>query len=478
MKSRIINNLKIKTILITAAIFLALAGFCFWVGFSLIIPFLLFLVVLYFLFLDQASKDLFLRSGLLLTLILFAAHALGQYTELSVFYIPVAVVGMLVVLLFNDIQLAFVMSFLSSIIVALLNAGRMDLFMIYFSGSLAGILSVKDARTRGELINSALFIGLAQVLCVILLNPTRDFFLSVHFAAEYIRPLVINGIICAAFVFVSLKVFENLFNVMTNFSLLELSDFNHPLLKRMILDSPGTYHHSLFVSNMAESAADAIGANALLVRVGAYYHDIGKLEKPEYFTENQIFETNKHDRLEPTMSRLVILNHVKNGIDLARKYKLNSIIVDFILQHHGTSLMHYFYQKAIAEAEEGRKIEEQTFRYPGPKPQTRETAIVMLADSVEGACRAMDEPTPPRIEDTVRKIVNNKFIDGQLDECNLTLKDLDRICATFSRTLSAMYHSRIKYPEKKDVNTHNRKKSSSENPSQTQPDSSKDQKNP
>lgn len=477
MKSRVINNLKIKNVFIALVIFIALSLFCFWVGFSLIIPFLLFLMVLYFLFSEKASKELFLRTGFLLTLIVFTAHTLQQYTDFSAFYVPVAIIGMLVVLLFNDMELALIMAFLSSAVVALLNVGRMDLFAIYFTGSLAGIFSVKDARTRGELINSAFFIGVVQVLCVILLNPEREFFLSVSFAADYVRPLMINGIICAAFVFVALKVFENVFNVVTNFSLLELSDFNHPLLKRMILDSPGTYHHSLFVSNMAESAADAIGANALLVRVGAYYHDIGKLEKPEYFTENQIFETNKHDCLEPTMSRLVILNHVKNGLELARKYKLNSLIVDFILQHHGTSLMHYFYQKAIAEVEEGRTIDEQTFRYPGPKPQTRETAIVMLADSVEGACRAMDDPTPPRIEDTVRKIVNNKFIDGQLDECNLTLKDLDRICATFSRTLSAMYHSRIKYPEKKDANTHNRKKSSIENSSLPQPNYPKDQKN-
>jgi hypothetical protein len=187
-----------------------------------------------------------------------------------------------------------------------------------------------------------------------------------------------------------------------------------------------------------------------LARAGAYYHDIGKIAKSEYFTENQMLMDNKHDYIEPSMSRLVILNHVKEGIELAKKNKLHPIIIDFIPQHHGTSLIYYFYQKALEGAEEGESISEENFRYPGPKPQTKEAAIILLADSVEGAMRSLDDPTPIKIEETVKKIVNNKFIDGQLDECNLTLKEIDKISATFIRILSAMYHARIKYPEKKD----------------------------
>jgi putative nucleotidyltransferase with HDIG domain len=251
--------------------------------------------------------------------------------------------------------------------------------------------------------------------------------------------------------------------VLTNFRLLELSDFNHPLLKRMVLEAPGTYHHSLIVSNLSEAAADAIGANTLLTRVGAYYHDIGKLDKPEYFTENQLAGGNVHDDIEPSMSRLVILNHVKEGVELGKKFKLNQAILDFIPQHHGTALMYYFYQKALEEAEEPDSIKEENYRYPGPKPQTRETAIVMLADSVEGATRALDEHTPTRIADTVRKVINNKFIDGQLDECNLTLKEIELIAATFTRVLSAMYHGRIKYPEHNSKNGHDRNQKPAEN---------------
>jgi hypothetical protein len=257
------------------------------------------------------------------------------------------------------------------------------------------------------------------------------------------------------------KIFETIFGEISNFTLLELSDSSHPLMKRMVLEAPGSYHHSLIVSNMAESAADAIGAHALLVRVGAYYHDIGKMVKPEYFTENQVHNDNKHDELEPSMSRLVIFNHIKEGMELAQKYHLNRRIIDFIPEHHGTSVMHYFYQKALSEGHpEG--LQERDYRYPGPKPQSKETAIVLLADSVEGATRALDEHTPQRIEDLVRKVINNKFIDGQLDECNLTLREIDTIASTFVRVLSAMYHGRIKYPEKSNGN--NPKKSSKEDP--------------
>jgi putative nucleotidyltransferase with HDIG domain len=266
---------------------------------------------------------------------------------------------------------------------------------------------------------------------------------------DYLYPLVANGFISAFFVVATLKLFEHFFNVLTNFSLLEIADSNRPVLKRMALEAPGTWQHSLTVSQLSEAAADAIGANALLTRAGAYYHDIGKIAKSAYFTENQMYTDNKHDKIEPSMSRLVILNHVKEGIELAKKHKLHPIIIDFIPQHHGTSLIYYFYQKAIEGAEEGESVQEENFRYPGPKPQTKETAIVLLADSVEGATRALDEPTPTRIEETVKKIVNNKFIDGQMDECSLTLKEINKISSTFIRILSAMYHARIKYPEKK-----------------------------
>jgi len=312
---------------------------------------------------------------------------------------------------------------------------------------------VRDARMRGQAIGAGVFVSLVHLACLVLLNPDYHLFLKKGFAVQYLYPLVANGFICAFLVIATLKVFEFLFGVLTNYSLLELADFNQPLLKRLILEAPGTYHHSLIVSNLAEGAADAIGANALLTRVGAYYHDIGKLVKAEYFAENQRMGYNKHDNIEPSMSRLVIFNHVTEGIELAQKHKLNPAIIDFIPQHHGTGLMYYFYQKAMEEAQEREAVDESGFRYPGPKPQTRETAITLLADSAEGATRALDEPNPTNIEETVKKVINNKFIDGQLDECNLTLQEINKISSTFRRVLSAMYHARIKYPEKKNGST-------------------------
>ena len=427
--------------------------FCWAARYPLIIPLFLIFLAIHLVFAGKAGPKLLLNLGLLLAMIVFTAHAVFYYTDLPSRYVPVAGIAILTMLLFNDLELSFVMAFASSVLVSLVLGGDFGMMLTFFMGALAGAYTVRDARMRGQAIGAGVFVSLVHLACLVLLNPDYHLFLKKGFAVQYLYPLVANGFICAFLVIATLKVFEFLFGVLTNYSLLELADFNQPLLKRLILEAPGTYHHSLIVSNLAEGAADAIGANALLTRVGAYYHDIGKLVKAEYFTENQMMGYNKHDDIEPTMSRLVILNHVKEGIELAQKYKLNPAIIDFIPQHHGTGLMYYFYQKAMEEAQEREAVDESGFRYPGPKPQTRETAITLLADSAEGATRALDERNPTNIEETVKKGINNKFIDGQLDECNLTLQEINKISSTFTRVLSAMYHARIKYPEKKNGST-------------------------
>ncbi|MDP3143007.1 MAG: HDIG domain-containing protein, partial [Candidatus Omnitrophota bacterium] len=327
---------------------------------------------------------------------------------------------------------------------------------VFLLGSLAAGSMVLGARRRSQIIKAGFFAGVVQFITPVLLNPNKEFLLYERFFTAYAASLIGNGIICAAIVAVSLPIFEYLFKVLTNISLLELADFNNPILRKMITGAPGTYHHSLMVGNLAEAAANAIEANSLLARVGAYYHDIGKIEKAEYFSENQSVEKSKHDRLHSTMSKMIILSHVKEGAELAKKYGLSPLLVDFIKQHHGTSLTHFFYWRALERSEvENKDIEKEEFRYPGPKPQKREIAIVLLADSVEAATRTLEEPVSARIEELVRKVINNKFIDGQLDECELTLVDLDKISATFVKVLSAIYHSRVKYPEKKNGNNHN-----------------------
>ncbi|MBI5150619.1 MAG: HDIG domain-containing protein [Candidatus Omnitrophica bacterium] len=427
----------------------ALGAFCWAAQYPLIVPLFLLFLAIHLILCRKADYRLFLHLGLLLALAVFTAHSIFHYTQIPVRYIPVAGVAILAMLLFNDLQLSFMMALASSLLVSLIVDGDFGMMITFFTGSLAGAYMVKDARVRGQVMGAGVFIGVVHVICLVLLKPDYHLFLTRDFAVHYLYPLAFNGFICAFLVIATLKIFEYLFGVLTNYSLLELADFNQPLLKRLILEAPGTYHHSLVVSNLAEAAADAIGANALLTRVGAYYHDIGKLTKAEYFTENQMLGYNKHDDIEPSISRLVIFNHVKEGVELARRHRINPAIADFIPQHHGTGLIYYFYQKALEDAKEDETVDEADFRYPGPKPQTRETAITLLADSVEGATRSLDEPNPTNIEETVKKVINNKFIDGQLDECNLTLQEINKISSTFTRILSAMYHARIKYPEKK-----------------------------
>lgn len=451
------NNISRDQGIMVIVTFLALVIFCYFSGLPLIIPLLVFFLGVHLFYFKKIKSRLFLHLALLLALLVFAAHIFKAHSHLVAFYLPIASIPMLTMLLFNDVQISFMMAFMSATLAGIILGFGINEMLIFFLGSLAGVYKVRDARTRGVLIEAGIYVSIIQVVCALLINPV----INKDILAYILKPLAINGLICAFVVIATSKIFETIFGEITNFTLLELSDSSHPLLKRMVVEAPGSYHHSLIVSNLSEAAADAIDAHSLLVRVGAYYHDIGKMVHPEYFTENQMVTGNKHDELEPSMSRLVIFNHVKEGIEIARKYHLNHRIVDFIPEHHGTSIMHYFYQKALAEGfTEG--LEEKDYRYPGPKPQSKETAIVLLADSVEGATRAMDEHTPQRIEDVVRKVINNKFIDGQLDECNLTLREIDTIATTFVRVLSAMYHGRVKYPEYSNGN--HPKKSSKEDP--------------
>ncbi len=243
--------------------------------------------------------------------------------------------------------------------------------------------------------------------------------------------------------FASLPVFERVFGVITDLSLLELANLDHPLLKRLLEEAPGTYNHSMYVGILAESAAKEVGANPILAKVGGYFHDIGKLKNPKYFIENTM-GMSMHVKLSPNMSRLIIISHVKDGVELARKYGLPKCVVDIIEQHHGTSLISYFYHKAKQMDED---VDESLYRYPGPKPRSKEAAIVMLADCVEAATRSLDDPTPSKIKNLVASIINGIFMDGQLDECDLTFKDVKKIQEVFVKMLISFYHKRIKYPD-------------------------------
>jgi putative nucleotidyltransferase with HDIG domain len=249
-----------------------------------------------------------------------------------------------------------------------------------------------------------------------------------------------------------LPVIEKVFHIATSMTLLDYSDANQPLLKRLAIEAPGTYSHSLLIGSIAEAAADAIGRNGLLCRVGAYYHDIGKINKPGYFVENQLGTISWHKELSPQMSQLIIVGHVKDGLELAEEYGLPMVLRQFIETHHGTTLVEYFYDQAVKQHEHKDSPDtpppsEGEFRYPGPKPRTKEAAIVMLADAVEGAARTLTEPNPTKIEAVVHNMALKRLQDGQFDECDLSLRELSRIESTVAKTLAAHYHGRIAYPK-------------------------------
>lgn len=260
--------------------------------------------------------------------------------------------------------------------------------------------------------------------------------------------LALVGVLSSIFLAMMLTpLFERLFDITTDMTLVELSDMNHPILKRLSIEAAGTYNHSVLVGNLAESAAQRIGANSLLARVAAYYHDIGKIEKSDYFVENCLGDKSRHNKLSPSMSALIISSHVKEGVELARKYKLPKVIQDVILQHHGDSTVSFFYEKAL-EQDPHKQVQEKDFCYPGPVPQTRETAIIMLADSVEAASRSLASSSPKLLRELVKKIIRDKFLASQLDQCNLTLRDLNEITEGFMPVLQGIFHTRIEYPNK------------------------------
>lgn len=321
-----------------------------------------------------------------------------------------------------------------------------------------GVLLTKRVRRRNRLFMAGLYVGLVAMAFSLLLHEAAGVIMDEKISRMVGLPLII-GIVTGMVVGGLLPVLESVFGVTTDVTWLELGDLNHPLMRRLSIEAPGTYHHSLVVANLSEAAAETIGAGANMCRVCSYFHDIGKLSKPEYFIENMDPAANPHEDLTPRMSALVIIAHVKDGVDLAIKHNLNSRIIDVIEQHHGTSLAYYFYRQALdqkteqerlvklgkAKEDDVQQVSEETFRYPGPRPQFKESAIISLADAVESASRTLEKPNASRIETMIDEIVQARMADGQLDECDLTIAELAKIKASFAKTLLSMMHGRIKY---------------------------------
>jgi hypothetical protein len=348
-----------------------------------------------------------------------------------------------------------ILSFASSLCLAV------SLFVIvtlYFTGdpilsahalvtSLVACISVRRVRNRLLFFRIGLNISLFAIsfaLISILVNGEA----SLDEILLQVAAAAISGVLCAIISAAVLTVVEYLGGYVTDIRLIEMATLDHPLLKELSIQAPGTWNHSMVMGMMAETAADAVGANSVLAKVGAYFHDVGKTKKPLYFVENQAPGDNRHDKLSPSMSALIIRSHVKDGIELARKFGLPKPLQDMIEQHHGTSQIEFFYDKALKEAEnkvDGKEVDRSIYCYPGPRPQTREAGILMLADGIEAASRTMQEPTSDRIQGMVQKMINKVFASGQLNECPLTLSDLNRIARSFTGVLASIHHQRIAY---------------------------------
>jgi len=358
---------------------------------------------------------------------------------------PIATGAMVVRIVLNS-EVAIVFSLLASYFSAALMGNQLFYFIFTFVGSLIGAHKVARCEQRSILTKAGITIGGINILMILSYHLISGNPFKMTLLSDLMMGFL-GGVLASVLVLGIAPIIESLFGYTTDIKLLELANMDHPILKDLILQAPGTYHHSIIVGSLVEAAAKSIAANPLLARVSAYYHDIGKLKKPFYFIENVGGGENKHDHLTPTMSSLILISHVKDGVEMARENRLGERIGHIIQQHHGTSLISYFYQKAKEkENPEMESVNENDFRYPGPKPQTKEAGIVMLADSVDAASRALTDPTPSRIKSLVQRITNNIFLDGQLEECELTLKDLQKIQESFDRILTAIFHQRIDYP--------------------------------
>jgi putative nucleotidyltransferase with HDIG domain len=384
-----------------------------------------------------------------LSLSLVGSAIVLHHTQLGPFAVPVVLVALLATVLFKE-RVGFATGLLLVVLLAILpDVGSLDLAALVLLG-LTTVVAVRRIQKRSQTYQILVFLSLFSLVLLILVRVVDNQPFTLwrrELLVALLTPTV--SVIFALFI---LPLLEPLVGVSSDLTLLELSDLNHPLLKRMALAVPGTYHHSQVVAQLAEQAARAIGANALLVRVGALFHDIGKMVKPDYYVENQRpgHGSNKHDELTPSMSALIIASHVREGIELARRWRLPREVIDFIPEHHGTQVMEYFYHKAL-EGEGNETVKVDDFRYPGPKPRRRETAVLMLADAVEAATRSLAKPTPSRIKEITKQLCDKRMLSGELDESQLTLSDVARIREAFIPLLTGIHHARIAYPGQKEM---------------------------
>ncbi len=403
--------------------------------------------------------------SIIYTSMVFIAKIAG---EISGYLIPMAFASMLIAITI-DSKLALWMSFIISYNIGFIFLGEINYMIVALAGGLISVFSIRKATQRSSLTRAGLLIAMTNTFSILALglihgNPSQVILNNCMWG-------ILSGFTSVILTIGILPFLESLFDITSSFKLMELSNPNQPILKQLLVEAPGTYHHSVVVGNLAEAAADEIGANALLTRVGAYYHDIGKLKRPYFFSENQEAYKNTHDDMEPSLSALVIASHVKDGVDIAKKYRLPKAIVDIINQHHGTGLISYFFHRALqTNGSKNTTVNEENYRYSGPKPQTKEAGIILLADSLEAEARTLNNPTSSRIKNLTQNVINRNLENGQLDECNLTLSDLNRIKDVFSRIMTGMFHNRVEYPDEELIKKLKKERDQGESTNKKQPE--------
>lgn len=442
--------------------------------------------LLVFLYLNYFYPDIYenISKLILLGIISIFVVLLAKIaSQVSGYLMPIASASMLVAISFSP-NIAILLTVILSLLIGFIPGGGLNYSLVSIISGIVAIYSIRKATQRSSLTRAGLLIAGVNIITISALglinNESYYLILQNNFWG------VLNGLLAVILTIGILPFLESYFDITTSFKLMELSNPNQPLLKKMILEAPGTYHHSIVVGNLSETAAEEIGGNGLLARVGAIYHDIGKIKRPYFFTENQEAYKNIHDEMEPSLSALVIASHVKEGLELAKKNKLPKDIIDIITQHHGTGLITYFFHRALKEnGSDIDAVAEENYRYSGPKPQTKEAGIILLADSLEAATRSLTNPTATRIKTLVKEIIQKNLDSGQLEECDLTLKDLDKIGDSFSRILNGMFHSRVEYPdedlikkikEEKKKNGNSNKKSAENNKAKSKKNKRNNQK--
>lgn len=411
--------------------------------------FVLFVLGMQYMYLKKEKKEILIDTKLvflILLLNLLSVISARVFTFVSLFIIPIACAPILMTV-FLDSKISIVINSLNLLFVAVIVGFDPQVILIGSVSTIVSSTTLKKVSQRNDILYSTVYVAAAVAVVILssgilLSNNIKQILLDVILA---VFGAFISGILAMGL----LPFLESSFSLVTNMKLLELSNPNNPLLKRLLMEAPGTYHHSVMVANLSEVAAEEVGANPMLVRVGAYYHDVGKIKRPFFFGENQLGGTNPHDKISPTLSTTIIISHVKDGLELAKEYDIPKVVSDMIVQHHGTTLVKYFYYTLKNSSENPDEIREEDFRYPGPKPQSKEAAIIMMADSVEAAVRSIQEPTLEKIEDMVNNIVKDKMNSNQLNECDLTFRELEVIKACFLRVLKGIYHHRIEYPTEK-----------------------------